>query len=66
MCIRDRSTSFKKLQLLEKNQKFDEATPHSRFFRKGISGGWKKNLTNKQTKEIEDKLSIPMKHLAYL
>jgi len=60
------STSFKKLQLLEKNQKFDEATPHSRFFRKGISGGWKKNLTNKQTKEIEDKLSIPMKHLAYL
>ena len=60
------STSFKKLQLLEKNQKFDEATPHSRFFRKGISGGWKKILTNKQTKEIEDKLSIPMKHLAYL
>ena len=60
------STSFKKLQLLEKNQKFDEATPHSRFFRKGISGGWKKTLTNKQTKEIEDKLSIPMKHLAYL
>ena len=35
-------------------------------FRKGISGGWKKILTNKQTKEIEDKLSIPMKHLAYL
>ena len=60
------STSFKKLQLLEKHQKFDEATPHSRFFRKGISGGWKKILTNKQTKEIEDKLSIPMKHLAYL
>ena len=60
------STSFKKLQLLEKNQKFDEATPHSKFFRKGISGGWKKILTNKQTKEIEDKLSIPMKHLAYL
>ena len=60
------STSFKKLQLLEKNQKFDEATPHSRLFRKGISGGWKKILTNKQTKEIEDKLSIPMKHLAYL
>ena len=60
------STSFKKLQLLEKYQKFDEATPHSRFFRKGISGGWKKILTNKQTKEIEDKLSIQMKHLFYL
>ena len=60
------STSFKKLQLLEKNQKFGEATEHSKFFRKGISGGWKKILTNKQTKEIEDKLSIPMKHLAYL
>ena len=60
------STSFKKLQLLEKHQKFSEATPHSRFFRKGISGGWRQILTNKQTKQIEDKLSIPMKHLAYL
>ena len=60
------STSFKKLQLLEKNQKFDEATPHSRFFRKGTSGGWKKILTNQQTKQIEDRLSIPMKHLSYL
>ena len=60
------STSFKKLQLLEKHQKFSEATSHSRFFRKGISGGWKQILTNKQAKQIEDKLSIPMKHLSYL
>ena len=60
------STSFKKLQLLEKHQKFDEATPHSRFFRKGISGGWKQILTNEQTKQIEGELSTPMKHLAYL
>ena len=60
------STNFKKLQLLEKHQKFSEATPHSRFFRKGISGGWKQILTNKQAKQIEDKLSIPMKHLSYL
>ena len=60
------STSFEKLQLLEKHQKFEEATPHSRFFRQGISGGWKQILTNKQAKQIENKLSIPMKHLAYL
>ena len=60
------STNFKKLQLLEKHQKFSEATSHSRFFRKGISGGWKQILTNKQAKQIEDKLSIPMKHLSYL
>lgn len=60
------STSFKKLQLLEKNQKFGEATEHSKFFRKGISGGWKQILTDKQVKQIEDKLSVPMKYLSYL
>ena len=60
------STSFKKLQLLEKDQQFDEATPHSRFFRKGIVGEWKQILTIKQVKRIEDELAVPMKHLGYL
>ena len=60
------STSFEKLQLLEKKHKFAEATPHSKFFRKGISGGWKQILTDKQIKQIEGKLSTPMRQLSYL
>ena len=60
------STNFKKLQLLEKDQKFDEATPHSRFFRKGIVGEWKQVLTIKQVKLIEDELAVPMKQLVYI
>ena len=60
------STSFKKLQFLEKQKHFDEASSHSKFFRKGTSGGWKKELTKKQAKQIEKELSIPMKQLEYL
>ena len=60
------STSFEKLQLLEKQQNFDEASSHSKFFRKGICGEWKKKLTNEQVKLIEDELAYPMKQLNYL
>ena len=60
------STSFKKLQLLEKQHNFDEASSHCKFFRKGICGEWKKKLTNEQVKLIEDELADPMKQLNYL
>ena len=60
------STSFKRLQLLEKKQKFSEATIHSKFFRKGISGGWKQVLNNNQLDQIINNLKEPMKQLNYL
>ena len=60
------STSFEKLQLLEKQQNFDEASSHSKFFRKGICGEWETKLTNEQVKLIEDELAYPMKQLNYL
>ena len=56
------STSFENLQFLEKQQKFEEAGSHSKFFRKGISGEWKKKLSNKEiglTKVGKDLSSIP-------
>ena len=60
------STSFKRLQLLEKKQKFSEATIHSKFFRKGMSGGWKQVLNNNQLDQIINNLKEPMKQLNYL
>ena len=60
------STNFNKLQKMEDQQKFDEATSHSRFFRKGIAGGWKKELTRAQAELIEKELNINLKKLGYL
>ena len=60
------STSFNNLQSLENKYKFNEATINTKFFRKGVVGEWRQVLTQKQVKQIEEELTIPMKQLAYL
>tara|TARA_Y100000590_G_scaffold160623_1_gene184159 strand:- start:6192 stop:7040 length:849 start_codon:yes stop_codon:yes gene_type:complete len=60
------STSFNNLQSLENKYKFKEATINTKFFRKGVVGEWRQVLTQKQVKQIEEELTIPMKQLAYL
>ena len=59
-----KQTSFNNLKKLEKINGFDEAT-NENFFRKGISNQWKKILTIKQQKIIEDELNLPMQKLGY-
>ena len=60
------STSFNKLQSLEKQFQFSEATINTKFFRKGVVGEWRQILSQKQAKQIEEELRIPMKELNYL
>ena len=60
------STSFNKLQSLEEQFQFSEATINTKFFRKGLVGEWRQVLSKKQAKQIEEELRIPMKELNYL
>ena len=60
------STSFNKLQSLEEQFQFSEATINTKFFRKGVVGEWMQVLSKKQAKQIEEELRIPMKELNYL
>ena len=59
-----KQTNFNNLKKLEKINGFDEAT-NNNFFRKGASNQWKKILTIKQQKIIEDELSLPLQKLGY-
>ncbi len=61
-----KSTDFARLKKMEKQKGFKEASTHSKFFREGKSGQWKKILTNSQIKQIEKELYQPMKKLGYL
>ena len=60
------STNFKNLKKLEFKNGFNESSAHSNFFRKGISGNWKKELSIKQSDLIEKKLGQQMQQLLYL
>ena len=60
------STSFNKLQSLEEQFQFSEATINTKFFRKGLVGEWRQVLSKKQAKQIEEELRMPMKELNYL
>ena len=61
-----KSTEFSKLQKLEKEKGFKEASNNSNFFRSGKSMQWKKILNNDQIKLIEKELYKPMKKLGYI
>tara|TARA_B110000438_G_C15757686_1_gene625877 strand:- start:53 stop:910 length:858 start_codon:yes stop_codon:yes gene_type:complete len=61
-----KNTKFKNLQSLEKINGFVEATKKNSFFRKGLSGQWKKFLTKGQIQIIEKKLGKDMQKLGYL
>lgn len=60
------STNFNKLQSLEEQFQFSEATINTKFFRKGVVGEWMQVLSKKQAEQIEEELRIPMKELNYL
>ena len=60
------STSFIRLQQLEKDSGFKEASSFSKFFREGKSGQWKSILNINQIKLIEKELYKPMSRLGYI
>ena len=57
-----KNTNFSNLQYFENLSGFEESTKYSKFFRKGHSGQWHKNLSNEQIKHIEKKLKYLMKN----
>ena len=60
------STSFDRLQQIEKNSGFKEASSYSKFFREGKSEQWKSILSVNQIKLIEKELYKPMSRLGYI
>ena len=60
------STSFDRLQQIEKNSGFKEASDYSKFFREGKSEQWKNILSVNQIKLIEKELYKPMSRLGYI
>ena len=60
------STNFYRLQQLEKENGFNEASVHSNFFRQGKSEQWKSILSVNQIKLIEKELYKPMSKLGYI
>ena len=60
------STNFFRLQQLEKENGFNEASIHSNFFREGKSEQWKSILSVNQIKLIEKELYKPMSKLGYI
>ena len=61
-----KNTNFSNLKYFENLSGFEESTKYSKFFRKGHSGQWHKNLSNEQIKHIEKKLKYLMKNFNYL
>lgn len=66
-----KSTTFDKLQLLEKNNIFPEAKKDSNnqyvtFFKYGPKNDWKKTLSKELIKKIEETFAKEMKELGYL
>lgn len=59
-------TSFKKLSNNEKKFGFKEASKHGIFFRKGVVGDWKKNLSKSISQTIEKEFNKEMKELNYI
>ena len=64
------TTSFETLQKLEKTTLFDEAkminNQYVTFFKYGPKNNWKKNLSTKIIKNIEEEFESEMKELGYL
>ena len=60
------STQFKNFQSKEVDEGFDEASEHSKFFRKGLMGEWKKNLSKSQIDRINKSFENVMKKIGYL
>ena len=60
------STQFKNFQSKEEDEGFDEASEHSKFFRKGLMGEWKKNLSKSQIDRINKSFENVMKKIGYL
>ena len=60
------STQFKNFQSKEVDEGFDEASEHSKFFRKGLTGEWKKNLSKSQIDRINKSFENVMKKNGYL
>ena len=61
-----KNTNFSNLKYFENLNGFEESTKYSKFFRKGQSNQWQKNLSNEQIKLIEKKLKYLMKSFNYL
>ena len=60
------STKFHRLQKIENEKGFEEASKFSNFFREGKQKQWKKILNFKQIDLIEKELYEPMSQLGYL
>ena len=55
--------------MMQKNENkfgFNEATKHSRFFRKGLVNQWKTELEGPQVLKIENQFRLTMQKLNYL
>ncbi len=67
-----KSTSFKQMQILEKNYGFDEAATKKKtgekikFFNLGSENNWEKTLDVSLVKKIENSFTVEMKELKYL
>jgi Sulfotransferase domain len=60
-------SSFKTLRTLEDRHGFDERSPvQERFFRKGVAGGWREELTAEQAGRIETDHAAQMARFGYL
>ena len=59
-------TSFEKLKKEEEIFGFEEATNHTKFFRKGKVGDWKNNVDKSLIYQIEKIFNKEMKELGYL
>ncbi len=59
------TTEFKKFKKYEQKEGFLEASKFNNFFSVGQKNQWKKNLTEKQIKKIEDKFGKLMKSFDY-
>ncbi len=61
------ASSFNKLQQQEEEKGFKESPyKDNSFFRKGITDGWKEELTEEQAKKITNKNMLVMKKFGYL
>ncbi|MEI9804207.1 MAG: sulfotransferase domain-containing protein [Pseudolabrys sp.] len=60
------ATRFERLQEAEASEGFRELAPTAaRFFRKGVAGGWRTDLSDKQVRQIESDQGVAMKRMKY-
>jgi aryl sulfotransferase len=60
-----RLTDFKKLQACERETGFDESPTEAPFFRRGVSGLWRDDLSSEQVQRIEAAHGATMQRLGY-